>query len=183
MGLYEQLQIITNRQKNNSDHPKEQTFVFNTLPQTLGELKKRDEASLSTPFMTSALCIAALARFSTDSEEAVKMLNYLKGPKSLGEFEIQFLKERFMDQEYIPFSYFAGATPQNHYTPNIPYSVTIFEDAYSYVNKDFAKLYIRSGGADNPRYVSLHRIEDKWYLWEQFVMVSIRSPHDSNDEY
>ena len=44
-----------------------------------------------------------------------------------------------------------------------------------------AKLFIRSGGADNPREVLLRLAKDgKWYLWEQFLLVGIRAPESSN---
>jgi hypothetical protein len=83
-----------------------------------------------------------------------------------------------MDSDYVPRSYFKGATPQNDYLPSQPYTITVSENPYPY---PFAKLSIRSGGADSPREVLLRLAADgKWYLWEEFLLVGIRAPESSN---
>lgn len=44
-----------------------------------------------------------------------------------------------------------------------------------------ARLFIRSGGADNPRQIDLRKAKDgKWYLWEQYILSDIRKPESSN---
>ena len=78
-------------------------------------------------------------------------------------------------------SYFNGATPQNDYAPSEPYTVTVSENPYSRDNAGYLKLFIRSGGADSPRYVTLRNAKDgKWYLWEQFLLSDIRAPESTN---
>ena len=96
-------------------------------------------------------------------------------------FDKSFIKDRFMDgKDYVPRSYFFGATPQNDYTPE-SYRITVSENPYSYTNEGYAKLFIRSGGADSPREVLLRKAKDgKWYLWEQYLLSDIRQPESAN---
>lgn len=106
------------------------------------------------------------------------MLNFLKGPKLLNPTEISFLDDRFRNNQwYVPFSYFNGATPENNYTPTEPFSVEIESNPYSSTNEGYITLWLKSGGADSPRQITLRKAGDgKWYLWEQFLMVGIRTP-------
>ena len=104
------------------------------------------------------------------------MLNFLKGPQPLSPYEVSFLNDRFRDGRHIPFSYFEGATPENNYTPDKPFTVKIFSNPYSFQNDGWATLHLRSGGADSPRQIKLRLkpSEGKWYLSEQMIMVGIR---------
>ena len=102
------------------------------------------------------------------------MLNFLKGPQPLSAYDLSFLKDRFRDQKYVPFSYFEGAVPSNNYTPNQPFTVTFHTNPYSYENDGYCMLHVKSGGADSERQIKLRRKGDQWFLWEQFVMVGIK---------
>jgi hypothetical protein len=43
------------------------------------------------------------------------------------------------------------------------------------------KLFLRSGGADNPREVVLRKKGDgQWMLWDQFLLVGIRPPKSAD---
>ena len=53
----------------------ERTFVFQTLPRNVEELRALPEFALSDPFMTAALTVAALCRYEADPNAAVEMLN------------------------------------------------------------------------------------------------------------
>ncbi|MCL2816662.1 MAG: hypothetical protein FWD23_18845, partial [Oscillospiraceae bacterium] len=159
--------------------------VFSAMPETLEEFIALPQAEMSTPFDTAALCIAAFCVYPLNKDIAVAMLNYLKGPKPLGTPEIQFLAQRMEQNKKAGFlgaSYFDGATPQNDYTPTEPYTVTISENLYSYSNEGYASLYIKSGGADSPRPVSMRQAKDgKWYLWEYpGLLTDILSPESAN---
>ena len=93
----------------------------------------------------------------------------------------QFIADRFRDKDYVPRSYFEGAVPGNDYMPTAPYTVTVKSDPHSYDEQGIAKLFIPSGGADDPRPVKLRQAKDgKWYLWEQFLLTGIREPESSN---
>ena len=154
----------------------ERTFIFNDLPNSADELRALPEYAMTDPFMTAALTVAALCRYEADPAAAAEMLNALKGPRPLTPFELQFLRDRLAGKGYKPFSYFAGATPANSYTPTRPYRITVFDNPYSYQNDGYVTLHIRSGGADSPRQVTLRRKGDQWLLWEQMLLSDIRTP-------
>lgn len=155
--------------------------VFSVLPDTLEQFKNLPQAVLNTPFDTAALTVIALCFYPKDRELSLAMLEYLKGPGCLSEHEKQFLRDRFIDKDYVPRSYFKGATPQNDYTPSKPYTICVSENPYSYDNQGYGKLFIISGGADSPRPIQVRQAKDgKWYLWEQFLLADIRKPESSN---
>ena len=130
---------------------------------------------MDTPFKTAALTVCALCVYAADKEIGAEMLNFLQGPRPLNNAQISFLNDRFRDGHHVPFSYFKGAVPANDYTPDTPFTITIESGAYSDANEGYKKLFIKSGGADNPREIVLRmRGDGKWFLWEQFLMVSIR---------
>ena len=155
---------------------KSETFTFQSLPESLDELKDLSEATLDTPFKTAALTLCALCAYSKDEEVGKEMLNWLKGPQPLSNAELQFLKERITGRTHVPFSYFAGAKPDNDYTPDEPFTLTISDNPYSYQNQNYAVMHLKSGGADSPRQIKLRKKGNQWFLWEQFVLVDIRAP-------
>jgi len=155
--------------------------VFGTLPESVEQFKSLPQAAMTTPFDTAALTVLAFCFYPQNKAAALEMVDFLKGPKPLTPYEKQFIQDRFSGADYIPRSYFKGATPQNDYQPSQPYTVTVSENPYSYQNENYAKLFIRSGGADSPREVLMRKAKDgKWYLWEQFILVGIRQPESSN---
>ena len=154
----------------------EQTFTFAALPESLAELQALPEAALATPFQAAALTVCALCAYAAAPQIGLEMLNFLKGPQPLSPMQQQFLRDRFSDGKHVPFSYFKGATPANNYTPDRPFTVTVKTTPYSYQNEGYATLYIHSGGADSDRSVQLRQKGDQWFLWEQFLMVGIRTP-------
>lgn len=152
-----------------------ETFTFTALPESLDELQSLPEAAMDTPYKTAALTVCALCVYAADKEIGKEMLNFLLGPRPLNNVQISFLDERFRDGHYVPFSYFKGAVPGNDYTPDTPFTLTIESGAYSDANEGYKKLFIKSGGADNPREIVLRmRGDGKWFLWDQFLMVGIR---------
>ena len=160
---------------------KSEPFVFQSIPGSLAEFTALPQAAMSTPFETAAMTVIALCVYPYNADASIQMLNHLRGPRPLGGGEISFLKDRFRDGDHVPRSYFNGSTPQNDYQPQAPYTITVFENPYSYQNEGYAKLFIRSGGADNPREVVMRQAKDgKWYLWDQFLMVGIRQPESAN---
>ncbi len=158
--------------------------TFAKLPETLEEFMALPQSALANPFDTAALTVLALCFYPQDKELCYQMLEFLKGPGTLSPYEKQFIRDRFMDSDYVPRSYFKGASPQNDYLPSQPYTISVSENPYSYQNQGYAKLFIRSGGADSPREVLLRLAKDgKWYLWEQFLLVGIRAPESSNPSF
>ena len=136
---------------------------------------------MDTPFKTAAMTVLALCVYPNDRELSIKMLNFLRGPRPLSGMDVNFIRDRFMDKDYVPRSYFEGATPENDYTPNKPYKITVSDNPYSYENKGYAKVFVKSGGADSPREIVLREAKDgKWYLWDQFILSDIRRPESTN---
>ncbi|MBQ7624670.1 MAG: hypothetical protein IJS65_05310 [Clostridia bacterium] len=152
-----------------------ETFTFTALPESLGELKALPEAALDTPFKTAALTVCALCVYAAAPSIGEEMLNFLKGPEELSNLDKQFLKDRFADTKLVPFSYFAGATPENDYTPAEPFTLTVETNPYSFDNEGYAKLFLKSGGADSPREVVLRKKGEQWFLWQhQGLLPGIR---------
>ena len=184
MGLFDKLnQGAENAQGSGTPAASGKTVevVFPNLPDTLEEFKALSQAQLSTPFETAAMTVLALCFYPQNAELSLGMLDYLKGPQPLSAYDKQFLRDRFMDKDYVPRSYFKGAVPANDYTPAKPYTVAVFENPYSYGEQGYAQLFIQSGGADSPRYVKLRQAKDgKWYLWEQFLLAGIREPESAD---
>ena len=138
---------------------------------------------MDTPFKTAALTVCALCAIAADEKIGAEMLNFLRGPRPLSEWDLSFIRDCFRggNRSYIIFSYFVGAVPENNYTPTEPYTVTITSNPYSYDEEGYAKLLIASGGADNPRLIKLRKKADgQWCLWEQYLLPDIRAPKANN---
>ena len=170
-------QSVNNNTSNMGTNP---SIRWSTLPTNLAQLQAMPEASLTDPFAVAALTVAVLSVYPINKDSAVEMLNYLKGPKPLSPYEISFLNDRFRDKDYVPRSFFEGATPANNYEPSEPYSIVVFETPYSRdnINEGYITLYMRSGGADSPRSVKLRNKPStgQWFLWDQFLLADIRIP-------
>ena len=157
------------------------SFSFLALPESLVEMQALPEAALEDPFRTAALTVCALCAYAADKCIGTEMLNWLRGPRPLSPHDLSFLNDRFREGHHVPFSYFAGSSPENDYTPAQPYTLTLEEGLYADMNPGYKKLHIRSSGADSPREIILRQATDKkWYLWDQFLMVGIRQPKSQN---
>ena len=153
------------------------TFTFTALPQTLEQMKALPEAALTDPFQTAALTVCALNAFAENRNEGVEMLNWLRGPRPLSNFDISFLTDRYRDGKHVIRSYFAGAVPDNNYEPIQPFTLTFEAGPYADANPGYKKLHIRSGGADNARELVLRQKGDgQWLLWDQFLLLSVKPP-------
>lgn len=150
------------------------------LPVSLAQLQAMPEGDLRKPEHTAALAVAALCIYPMHKDAALEMLHYLHGPRGLTPYDKQFLEDRFRDKDYVPRSYFVGATPQNNYEPTEPYTVIVFENPYSrtQIGEGYLTLHVCSGGADSPRQIKLRNKPStgQWFLWEQFLLSDIRKP-------
>ena len=155
-------------------------IVFEKLPGNLQEMKELEYASLSKPEYVPALFLAVMKVYITNKEAAYEMIQFSQGPRELNNMDKQFLKDRMSDKaDYIVESYFKGSTVENSYTPSLPYTVSVTENPYSYSSEGYARLYIKSAGADTERQVTmrLKPSTGQWFLWEQAsVLMSIRIP-------
>lgn len=176
MGLFDNLNQTSGAGANGY-----KDIVFSSMPNSLEEFKALPQAAMSNPFDTAALCVLAFCYYPQNKELSLSMLDCLRGPRPLSPMDKQFIRDRFMDKDYVPRSYFTGATPQNDYAPAQPYTVRVSENPYSYNEENYAKLFVTSGGADSPRAIQMRLAKDgKWYLWEQYILSDIRQPESSN---
>ena len=161
------------------------TFVFDAIPTTLAELQARPEAAMKDPFGVAALAVIAFNIYPLNRDIAIEMINFLKGPAELSNLDKQFIRDRFMDSDYVPRSYFQGATPANNYEPSAPYTIAVTESAHSrdQFGEGYLTLYLTSGGADSPRPITLRTKPStgEWFLWEfRGILPGIRVPAAQN---
>lgn len=177
-----QLENAVKQGVSNAVNNKKEKIVFNSLPETYEQFISLPQASLSTPFQTAAMTVLAFCFYPKDRELCCRMIDFLRGPRPMNSADKQFIADRFRDKDYVPRSYFAGATPGNDYQPTAPYTVEVRENQYTYSTDGIAKLFIPSGGADDPRPIQLRKAKDgKWYLWEySSILLGIRQPESSN---
>ncbi len=152
--------------------------TLNTLPRNLAQLQALPQAALREPWDAAALFLAAMDVYPEDTDAALEMVDFLRGPRPLSPMDRQFLRDRMRDGAYIPRSFFRGASPQNNYTPSKPYTLVFEETPYTWQNDGYCQLWIRSGGADSPRSVQLRKKPSagQWFLWEQMLLSQIRIP-------
>lgn len=153
-------------------------FIFTSLPTDLTELKALPESVLNSPYKTAALTLAVLCNYQSNPDATFEMLDFLKGPEAVSEYEKQFIRERLRGKEYKTFSYFNGATPENGYTPTKPYTISVNENPYSFPDENWATLYVKSSGADSPRGIKLRRKPStgQWFLNDIQCLSDIRMP-------
>ena len=102
------------------------TIDFPGIPESYEEFVSLPEAKMETPFETAAMTVLAFCVYPKDKDLSIKMLHFLRGPRPLSGMDISFIRDRFMDgRDYVPRSYFEGATPENDYTPNVPLKIVI----------------------------------------------------------
>lgn len=159
-----------------------ETFTFSKLPVNTEELKALPEASLDSPYKTAALSILALTIYEQDKDAAIEMLNFLKGPESVSEYEKQFIRDRLRGKQYKVMSFFRGAVPENNYTPDTPYVISVSDNPNSFAEENWATLYVKSGGADSPRPIKLRKKPStgQWFLNAIQCLSDIRLPVESD---
>lgn len=157
---------------------KSKEVSFDKLPKSLDDFTKLFSEKNQQPHYVAALTVAALCLWPEDKEEAIKVLNLLKGPEALSTYDIQFISERLYDKEYLPYSYFKGSAPENEYTANRPYTVEVNVVANSLDEKGYIKFYLLSSGADSMRPIILREKPStgQWFLWQQMLLSQIRIP-------
>lgn len=185
MGLFDKLTNSKNVAENalqsavNSVDSKKETFTFTSLPESLTEMQQLPEAVLETPYQTAALTVLALCAYAVDRELGTQMLNWLRGPRPLNGQDISFLNDRFRGgKTYLPFTYFVDSKPDNNYTPTVPYRIIVESNHISNSEQGYMKLFIPCGGADAPRPIKLRQrgSDQKWFLWEQYLLTGVQTP-------
>ena len=153
-------------------------FIFNKLPKSEQDIKQmvdfKDEKYIT------ALFLASLVRFVENADDGIKMINVLRGPQAMSDYDINFLKNQLSDKKYLPQSYFEGATPENNYKPKEPFTVNIFDEDKQ-IEEGYIRTFVWTKGADNIRYMTLRQKGDEWFVWEYPGIVSgIKIPADAD---
>ena len=161
------------------------TFKNNRLPVTLDEFK---QIPLDDEFGAMAATICAMATADVNSynmqniekSPTCDILDYLNGSKC--EFN-NYAKQHLASNTFPNLRktgaqncFFAGATPENGYTPSKPLSFTLYVGPY-YIpasNKSIAygntperhMVLLSFGGDDSERYIDVYKSSDgNWYSW------------------
>ncbi len=155
-----------------------------SIPTTLAELKAMNTSDFRDPFQTVSLAVAALCVYHFKEQLSIEMLNYLKGPQDLSQYEMQFLKDRLQGKSYLAPSYFIGAVPENDYTPQVPSAINVYKTPHSedMLSEGYLQLFLKSGGADTARPVHLRYKPStkQWFLWEYHILTDIRKPKSAD---
>ena len=156
------------------------TYTFDKLPTTLDELKKFSLKSNMDGdydygmFAPMAATILAIHAYGTDKEEAYKMLEYLYGPnQTFSNFDKQFVQTQFATEanKVLQNCYFGGASPENGYKPDEPFTITLEEGPY-FIKASNGKperhmSFIYFDGADSERYMDVFKSSGgTWYAYE-----------------
>ena len=159
---------------------------FNRILTSVEELKEYDRTN---QFNVAALFIHAICNYNpSDDTIFYDMLSYLMGPnQDISNMMKQNIKDRMMQNDKYPFigkSYFIGSTPENDYTPDDTYTIVVKENPYSYENEGYARLFLKSGGADSERPITLRKAKDgNYYLWSDSIiglLADIRQKESDN---
>ena len=159
---------------------------FNNIIKTKNELEVFDRTN---PYNVAALAIHVLCNYEVGNDANFKdMLQYLMGDyQMISPMMMQNIKDRMMQNKkygFIGKSYFVGATPQNDYTPSVPYEVEVSENPYSRQEEGYIRFLMKSGGADSERPLTVRLAKDgNYYLWSDSIiglLADIRPVESSN---
>ena len=157
-------------------------MTVSSVPTTSEEFSALPQNDLSKPENTCVMFLLALALYLKDSDAGVAALNTLRGPRPLGNYDIQFLRDRLRGKSYLPLAYFDGATPANNYVPSTPLTLEVIADSRPQdIEEGYLRLFLKTAGADSPRPIKLRQKGDFWYLWEYSSILSgIRIPSEAD---
>lgn len=104
------------------------TCSVDVLPTTVEEFKEL-QAQVATEPQGAVLCFAAAMNIYANDPEAGKTCLELAS-YHLGGSEMSLLRDKLQGsdsycQKYLPMAVFKGATPENGYTPDKPYTVEV----------------------------------------------------------
>jgi hypothetical protein len=144
---------------------------------------------LQDAFKVAGYVVHAICNYTPENEEIFfNMLQFLMGPaQELSNLMKSSIKDRMNQNEkwpYIGKSYFKGATLDNDYTPSEPLTIEVNDNPYSYTNEGYARLLLKSGGADSERILTLRKMKDgRWVVWSDSIvglLTDIRKPESTN---
>lgn len=158
---------------------------FDKILTTKAELEGYNRTN---PDNVAALLIHTFCNYDpSNTNEFFEMLQYLYGEfQPLSGLMKQSIQDRMKQNEKYKFigkSYFKGANPNNDYTPE-SYEIEVMRNPYSEVEGGYLRLFLKSGGADSQRPVTLRVAKDgNYYIWSDSCMgllSDIRQPESNN---
>lgn len=157
------------------------TITFNALPKNLTELQALPIASLNEPEYGAALFVAAMMHYSENKEETFEMLDFLNGPYEVTEFQKQFIADRMADGDHVVRSFFNGTSPDNDYTPSMPYTIET-ERGFDQEVDGRMRILLTSSGADSKRFITMRHkpSTNQWFVEEQMILGMIRTPKSAD---
>ena len=198
---------VTEEEGTYTNGKKQFTYTFNALPRNIEELKTLEVDNrkyFESQYFVTALFICCLNRIADNSADAWEMINYLRThTATVGQNGISLIANRDMqniaennlvgnDANGFPKvnglrSFFAGATPENLYTPTTPYKVTVVEAAADPILTEngvtYAYLHVISGGADSAQGpLTLRKTNNHgWLLWTGEAMFTMSKKAQRED--
>ena len=160
-------------------------IVFNEI---IDSKEKMINVDRTNPYNVAALVVHTICSYDKNNDlKFYEMLKYLVGEyQTISELDKQKIRDRMLQNEkykVIGKSYFVGATPENDYTPDVPYKVNIIENDYSNSEEGYKRLLLKSGGADSPRPITLRLAKDGiYYLWSDSYMSLLSDIKKSENE-
>lgn len=159
---------------------------FNNIISSKEELMNVDRTN---PYNVVTALIHVFCNYdNNDNNKFFDLLQYLMGEyQPISNLMKQNVIDRMTQNDkylYIGKSYFIGSTPDNEYTPNIPYQVEVKENDYTDSEQGYKRLLVKSGGSDNDRIVTVRLAKDgNYYIWSDSFMgllADIRKPESTN---
>ena len=150
---------------------KTKTFTFNAIPTSVDELKALNGGDMKDPFASVAMTVLALNMYYNDKDLGIAAFDYVMGPGELANLQKSGIDDSIRQNgTKVAISYFEGATPDNNYTPKQPLTIKVYEFATSkdVNNEGYLRLFVRSGGADSERLVTIRNKPStgQWFAHE-----------------
>ena len=159
------------------------TYTFTKLPGSLEELKT---IPLNTKFAPMAAAIAAIGAYQKAEGQQMYThpifdeFDYLNGKSEINNVDksgiYYSMKATFEEGQGSQYAYFEGATPENGYTPNKPYTFTLVDGPYYIPAKtdilgnnipERRMILISFAGDDSQRYCDTYQSSDgNNYIWD-----------------
>ena len=144
---------------------------YDKLGLSLEELKEMDR---SEAYNVAGLFANIICDYS-NPDVFIEKLQFLMGDNqpisNLMKSQINDRMRQNDKYEYIGKSYFKGSSPDNDYTPDVPYEIEIIENEHSKIEKGFIRLWLKSSGADNLRPITVRLAkDDNYYIWSDSFM-------------
>ena len=160
-------------------------LTFNKLFENKEDFKKISRTSAEN---VAALAVQAICTYQKDENMFFDILqDLMSNLQPLSNMLKEQIKDRMEQNDkssYIGLSYFNGATNFNNYEPDKSYSIEVTDGPSSYAIDGYATLYLKSGGADSKRPITLRKTkEDNWVIWSDSILgllSDIRPPEKNN---